>query len=101
LPHFLVMFVPAGLAFTQIDRDNRSQSPQVTESSSVTSFPVQVPVDTLTGALAKTSYQVSCEDLLDFATDKSFGRSTRRPSIDIDSDEIRVMQKVLANEVCE
>jgi len=45
-------------------------------------------------------HHVSCEDLLDFAVDKPIEdvRNGNR-KLNTDSDEVRVMQKVLANEV--
>ncbi|XP_035218057.1 activated Cdc42 kinase-like [Stegodyphus dumicola] len=42
---------------------------------------------------------VSCEDLLEFALDKPNARRTQGRSQGIDSDEVRIMQKVLAKEL--
>nr|XP_042910859.1 activated Cdc42 kinase-like [Parasteatoda tepidariorum] len=42
---------------------------------------------------------VSCEDLLEFALDKPNARRTQGRSRGVDSDEVRIMQKVLAKEL--
>lgn len=45
-----------------------------------------------------TDHHVSCEDLLDFAVDKPIAKWPNSKGKGYDSDEVRVMQKVLANE---
>lgn len=46
----------------------------------------------------KNSDHVSCEDLLEFAMDRPNAKRTQGPSRGVDSDEVRIMQKVLAKE---
>lgn len=46
----------------------------------------------------KNSDHVSCEDLLEFAMDRPNAKRTQGPSQGVDSDEVRIMQKVLAKE---
>ncbi|CAN7986964.1 unnamed protein product [Ixodes hexagonus] len=62
-------------------------------------------LDHLTGADApspptiyKNSDHVSCEDLLEFAMDRPNAKRTQGPARGVDSDEVRIMQKVLAKE---
>lgn len=43
---------------------------------------------------------VSCEDLLEFACDVPNSRRTRGKSSGVNSDEVRIMGKVLGNKVC-
>lgn len=46
----------------------------------------------------KNSDHVSCEDLLEFAMDRPNAKRTQGPARGVDSDEVRIMQKVLAKE---
>jgi len=53
---------------------------------------------TSSSSLYQSKDHVSCEDLLDFACDRPNSKRTRGPAQGTDSDEVRIMQKVLGKE---
>ncbi|PSN56233.1 Tyrosine-protein kinase PR2 [Blattella germanica] len=58
-----------------------------------------IPSDGAVGEMVRHSDHVSCEDLLEFACDAPNARRTQGKARGIDSDEVRIMGKVLGAEV--
>ena len=60
---------------------------------------MQGPSSLLTSALYQSGDHVSCEDLLEFALDKPDSRRTSGPQHGEDSDECKLIRKILKKQV--